>query len=121
MTIKKTAGPQIYTLDKIGNRKLYIRVDDQTRLISFSNRFPKMEFTILSTIANKIALQNPSTRKPSITRSAKGIIKAFITRKNNPKVIKVMGSVRMINTGLKVRLINMMNAAKINPVKKSSI
>lgn len=34
VTIKKTAGPQIYTLDKIGNRKLYIRVDDQTRLIS---------------------------------------------------------------------------------------
>lgn len=31
--IKKTAGPKIYTSDKMGNRKLYIRVDDQTRLI----------------------------------------------------------------------------------------
>ena len=78
-----------------------------------------MELTILNTIANKIAHQNPSTQKPSITRSAKRIIKALITNKNNPKVIKVMGSVRMINSGLRVKLINMMNAAKINPVKKS--
>ncbi len=31
--IKKSAGPKIYTSDKSGNRKLYIRVDDQTRLI----------------------------------------------------------------------------------------
>lgn len=31
--IKKSAGPKIYTSDKAGNRKLYIRVDDQTRLI----------------------------------------------------------------------------------------
>lgn len=31
--IKKSAGPKIYTSDKMGNRKLYIRVDDQTRLI----------------------------------------------------------------------------------------
>src|SRR3990167_5829855 len=31
--IKKTAGPKIFTSDKMGNRKLYIRVDDQTRLI----------------------------------------------------------------------------------------
>lgn len=31
--IKKSAGPKIYTSDNMGNRKLYIRVDDQTRLI----------------------------------------------------------------------------------------
>ena len=31
--IKKSIGPKIYTSDKLGNRKLYIRVDDQTRLI----------------------------------------------------------------------------------------
>lgn len=31
--IKKSAGPKIYITDKNGNRKLYIRVNDQTRLI----------------------------------------------------------------------------------------
>jgi len=34
VTIKKSAGPKIYTSDDKGNRKLYIRVGDQTRLIS---------------------------------------------------------------------------------------
>lgn len=33
VTIKKTEGPEIYISDKMGNRKIYIRVDDQTRLI----------------------------------------------------------------------------------------
>lgn len=33
VTIKKSEGPQIFTSDKKGNRKLFIRVDDQTRSI----------------------------------------------------------------------------------------
>lgn len=31
--IKKSAGPKIYISDQTGNKKLYIRVNDQTRLI----------------------------------------------------------------------------------------
>lgn len=31
--IKKSAGPKIYIPDQAGNKKLYIRVNDQTRLI----------------------------------------------------------------------------------------
>jgi predicted HTH transcriptional regulator len=31
VTVKKSEGPQILTLDKNGNRKLFIRVNDQTR------------------------------------------------------------------------------------------
>ncbi len=33
VTIKKAEGPQIFVSDIMGNRKLYIRVDDQTRSI----------------------------------------------------------------------------------------
>lgn len=32
--IKKSAGPKIYISDQTGNKKLYIRVNDQTRLIT---------------------------------------------------------------------------------------
>lgn len=31
--VKKSVGPKIYIVDKLGNRKYYIRVKDQTRLI----------------------------------------------------------------------------------------
>ena len=31
--IKKSAGPKIYISDQTGNKRLYIRVNDQTRLI----------------------------------------------------------------------------------------
>lgn len=34
VTIKKSEGPEIYFSDKMGNRKIYIRVGDQTRLIT---------------------------------------------------------------------------------------
>ena len=33
LQIKKSAGPKIYSSDKSGNKKLYIKVDDQARLI----------------------------------------------------------------------------------------
>lgn len=33
VTIKKSEGPQIFTSDRKGNRRLFVRVDDQTRSI----------------------------------------------------------------------------------------
>lgn len=33
VNIKKSAGPKIYIPDQAGNKRLYIRVNDQTRLI----------------------------------------------------------------------------------------
>lgn len=40
------------------------------------------------------------TANPSINLSAKRIMIALITNKNNPKVSIVIGSVKMINIGL---------------------
>ena len=46
-----------------------------------------------------IAHQIPSTINPSISLSASKIIKAFITSKNKPSVIIVIGKVRIMSTG----------------------
>ena len=43
------------------------------------------------------------TEKPSINLSAKSIISAFITNKNNPKVNNVIGKVRITNIGFTIR------------------
>lgn len=43
------------------------------------------------------------TEKPSINLSAKRIITALITNKNNPKVIIVIGKVRIIKIGLIIK------------------
>ena len=48
---------------------------------------------------NSIAVHILETPKPSINLSAKRIIKAFTTNKNNPKVRIVIGKVKIINIG----------------------
>ena len=49
---------------------------------------------------NKIAVHILETPKPSINLSAKSIIKAFTTSKNNPSVTIVIGKVSIIKIGL---------------------
>ena len=50
-------------------------------------------------ILNNMAIQMLLTENPSINLSANNIISALITNKNKPKVIIVIGSVRMTNIG----------------------
>ena len=50
-------------------------------------------------ILNKIAHQILSTEKPLINLSAKRIIAALITNKNNPNVTIVIGNVSITNNG----------------------
>lgn len=50
------------------------------------------------------AVQKPFTPNPSINLSANRMINAFITKRNNPKVKMVTGSVKIIKIGLTNRL-----------------
>lgn len=45
------------------------------------------------------AVQKLDTAKPSINLSAKRMIKAFITKRNKPKVIMVTGKVKRMSNG----------------------
>ncbi len=51
-------------------------------------------------ILNNIAIQILLTENPSINLSANKIIRALITNRNKPKVIMVIGKVKMTKTGL---------------------
>jgi hypothetical protein len=66
-----------------------------------------------TTIENKNAAQNPDTEKPGTIASANKIKSALITRENNPKVIIVIGKVRIKITGLINILIIAITTAKI--------
>lgn len=46
-----------------------------------------------------MAVQIPSTLKPSMSLSAKRMISAFITNKNNPREMMVTGNVKMMRSG----------------------
>ena len=48
---------------------------------------------------NSTAVQKLETPKPSISLSAKSMIKALITSKNRPRVNMVTGKVKMTKTG----------------------
>ena len=48
---------------------------------------------------NNSAVKNPSTAKPETNLAQSKIIKALMTSKNNPKVIKVTGSVSKTKSG----------------------
>ena len=50
-----------------------------------------------------MAIQMLSTLNPDINWSAKSIISALTTNKNNPKVNMVIGKVRITNIGLIIR------------------
>jgi hypothetical protein len=55
-------------------------------------------------ILNSTAVQKLETPKPSISLSAKSIIKALITIKNRPRVNMVTGKVKMTKTGFTSKL-----------------
>jgi len=67
-------------------------------------------------ILNKRAHQKPLTLKPSINSDAIIIIRALITNKNKPKVRKVIGIVKKINTGLNTELRTAMTKATMSAV-----
>ncbi len=56
-----------------------------------------------SKILKKNAAKKPDTAKPSTNLSAKRIIIALITNKNNPNVTMVAGNVKKIKRGLTKR------------------
>ena len=66
---------------------------------------------------NRNAHQKLSTKKPLIKSSAININTAFITSRNNPKVIIVTGMVRMINKGFKKIFSN----ARTNATHKAEV
>lgn len=70
---------------------------------------------------NKIAHQKFFTSNPSIILSASIIIKALMTRRNNPRVRKVMGMVKMIMRGLMVAFKRAKSAATRKAVPKSAV
>lgn len=82
--------------------------------------FPKSALRILNTKANKKAHQKPSTLKPGTNQSQISITRALMTRRKRPNVKTVTGRVRIISTGLSVKLTNIITAARMNPVVKSS-
>ena len=55
---------------------------------------------------NNKAVQNPLTENPSRNSLAKRMIQALITNRNNPRVITVIGKVKMIRIGFKIAFNN---------------
>jgi hypothetical protein len=66
------------------------------------------------------AHQKPATSNPGIIASAIKIIKALITRRNNPKVKTVKGIVSRIRIGLMVRFSRDSTRASITAAKNPS-
>ena len=62
---------------------------------------------------NSNAIQKPLTVKPSIKLFAIKIIHALITNRNKPKVITVIGKVKMIKIGLTIMFSNPRTIATI--------
>lgn len=81
-----------------------------------SKEFPKSPFKMLSTRAKRRAHQKPSTENPGISQSQAKITSALITNKKRPSVRTVIGKVNNTKSGLTVRFIRMITAARINPV-----
>lgn len=79
-----------------------------------------MEFTSDRIRLKRSAHQKLSTVKPGIIKEAIITKKAFMTNKNNPSVINVIGIVKKIKTGLMVKFNKANKAAMIIPVRKSS-
>jgi hypothetical protein len=70
---------------------------------------------------NNKAIQKPLTAKPSRNSSAKRIIKALMTKRNNPNVTTVIGSVNIIKIGFKIAFNNAKTMATIiAPVKPAT-
>lgn len=69
---------------------------------------------------NANAHQKLATSNPGTSQSAKSIITALITNKNNPIEKTVIGIVRITNNGLRVALSNANTAAKIIAVRNVS-
>lgn len=83
--------------------------------------FPKIPLIRLKTSEKARAHQKLSTPNPGIKYAAMRITPALITSKNKPSVINVIGNVRIIIIGFRVKLIKIITAAKMNPVVQVSI
>ena len=79
------------------------------------------EETIDNSKLNKSAHQKPSILMPSMNLSASKMINALMTNKNNPRVIKVMGKVRITNIGLRKVLSNASTNANTRAVVNSGM
>ena len=79
-----------------------------------------MDCRIDSRMLNNIAIQKLLTENPSISLCANRIIRAFITRRNSPKVMIVMGRVNITKIGLTKRFKIDSTTATITAVKKVS-
>ena len=71
-------------------------------LSSFKNEC-NSDCSIDNRTLNSIAIQMLSTLNPDINWSAKSIISALTTNKNNPKVRIVIGNVRITNIGFIIK------------------
>lgn len=69
---------------------------------------------------NKSAVQKLETAKPSTILAQSMIISALMTRRNNPKVIKVTGNVRSTRIGFMNKFNNPKTTATIIAVTKLS-
>jgi len=69
---------------------------------------------------NKSAHQKPSTVNPGTNLSTRSMITAFITSKNNPKVMRVAGSVKNTKMGFTSTLRSARTTATIKDVVKVS-
>ena len=93
-------------------------------LNSYSDLFPKFCRAEETTDNNKPkikAQKKPSISIPETKLSANKIIKTFITKRNNPKVIIVNGSVRIIRSGFTIVFNIAKTKAKIIAVENELI
>lgn len=74
--------------------------DTEDYLDVFIIRFqPKTILTRARTIANIIAVKNPSIQKPGIIFATRSTIKTLIISEKRPRVITLSGSVRIFKNG----------------------
>ena len=69
-------------------------------------------------ILNSNAVQNPLTPKPSINLSASKMMQALMTKRNNPRVIIVIGIVKITRIGFTIKLSNANTTATIKAASK---
>lgn len=89
-------------------------------LLSLLARELKIPVTIERIMLNNNAHQKPFTVNPLTIFAASKIIKALITKRNNPSVTTVMGSVKKIKTGFTILLSNASTRATMMAVTASS-
>ena len=97
------------------------RGNRQDSSFSFLSSLYKTDVTIESSRLKSSAHQNPSTLNPFMKLSASNIIRALMTKRNNPNVIMVMGRVSNMSTGFKIAFKIASTTATTIAVQKVSI